>query len=293
MDRRQIEYFLAVVDHRGITRAAKALYVAQPTLTQGIQSLEASLHAELFTRGPRGVELTSTGLALVEPARRIMAGLEDVERIAELHLQLAVGLLEIVSVPDLAIDPLVPLVAGFVKRFPGVQVSVRDLERGSTIASALRQGRAELGLTVLPMSERGLTSRRVGSRGLLLVHPRESKFPKGPMKLQDLETIPLVTGRLGSASRDAVETVVQAAGGRVSVGVEVDHEEQIRDLVLAGAGSALLPKLVAEDARRLGAAVRTVEPGILQHIGLVFLDGHRSPVARALLGVLPRADDTR
>ena len=40
MDLRQLEYVVAVVDHGGFTRAAEAVFVAQPSLSQGIRSLE-------------------------------------------------------------------------------------------------------------------------------------------------------------------------------------------------------------------------------------------------------------
>ena len=48
MDLRQLEYVLAVVDHGGFTRAAAALHVAQPSLSQGVRRLEAELGVTLF-----------------------------------------------------------------------------------------------------------------------------------------------------------------------------------------------------------------------------------------------------
>src|SRR5205814_2273190 len=72
MDLRQLEYVVAVVDHGGFTRAADALLVAQPSLSQGIRTLEAELNVALFHRLGRRVELTSAGEALLEPARRML-----------------------------------------------------------------------------------------------------------------------------------------------------------------------------------------------------------------------------
>ncbi|MGH3631406.1 MAG: LysR family transcriptional regulator, partial [Sciscionella sp.] len=72
MERRQLEYFLAVVDHGGFTAAATELHVAQPSLSHSIKTLERELGAELFHRLPRGVRLTSAGEALVAHARRVL-----------------------------------------------------------------------------------------------------------------------------------------------------------------------------------------------------------------------------
>src|SRR5689334_24063394 len=54
MERRQLEYFLAVVEHGGFTNAARAMYVAQPSLSHAIAALEAELGGALFHRLPHG-----------------------------------------------------------------------------------------------------------------------------------------------------------------------------------------------------------------------------------------------
>lgn len=73
MEPRAAEYFLAVVEHGGVTRAAQALYLAQPSLSEAIRRLEEELGVVLFERSGRGLVPTPAGRALVEPARRIVA----------------------------------------------------------------------------------------------------------------------------------------------------------------------------------------------------------------------------
>jgi DNA-binding transcriptional LysR family regulator len=67
MDIRQLEYFLAIVDHGGFNRAASALYVSQPALSQTVRSLERDLGAALFHRIGKRAVLTEAGTALIEP----------------------------------------------------------------------------------------------------------------------------------------------------------------------------------------------------------------------------------
>jgi DNA-binding transcriptional LysR family regulator len=67
---KQLREFVAVAEARSITRAAHALYVAQPALSLQVKRLESELGVQLFVRLPRGVELTEEGAELLELARR-------------------------------------------------------------------------------------------------------------------------------------------------------------------------------------------------------------------------------
>uniref|UniRef100_UPI000E2F9180 LysR family transcriptional regulator n=1 Tax=Klebsiella pneumoniae TaxID=573 RepID=UPI000E2F9180 len=66
---RHIRYFLAVAEQGNFTRAADALHVSQPTLSQQIKQLEDALGAPLFDRSGRRVQLTDAGEAWMRYAR--------------------------------------------------------------------------------------------------------------------------------------------------------------------------------------------------------------------------------
>src|SRR5256886_15626425 len=68
MEIRQVEYVVGVVEHGGFTRAADALHVTQPALSEGIRRREAELGLELFHRVGRRALLSSAGPAFPEPA---------------------------------------------------------------------------------------------------------------------------------------------------------------------------------------------------------------------------------
>src|SRR2546429_2012822 len=75
MEIRQIEYVVGVVEQGGFTRAAEALHVTQPALSEGIRRLEAELGLELFHRVGRRALLSSAGEAFLEPARQVLRDL--------------------------------------------------------------------------------------------------------------------------------------------------------------------------------------------------------------------------
>ena len=100
MDIRQLEYFLAIVDHGGFNRAASVLYVSQPSLSQAVQALERDLGSELFHRIGRRVVLTEAGQALIDPARAAVRSLETARaRVAAVH-ELRDGRLDVAAMPS-------------------------------------------------------------------------------------------------------------------------------------------------------------------------------------------------
>src|SRR2546430_16047504 len=105
MDLRRLRLFLAVVDHGGMTRAAEVEHVAQPSVSQAIRELETELGTPLFHRIGRRLVLTAAGEALVGPARQVV---RDVDVAAPAVADVgdpARGVLDLVVLPTLAVDP--------------------------------------------------------------------------------------------------------------------------------------------------------------------------------------------
>ena len=122
MDRRQVEYFLAVAGAGGFTRASLELRIAQPTLSQAIAALERELSTPVFHRLGRTVRLTSAGEALLEPARQVLRDFAVAqESVAEIR-GLSAGRLDIAAIPTLAHE-LSQLVGAYRKAHPAIMLS--------------------------------------------------------------------------------------------------------------------------------------------------------------------------
>src|SRR5262245_56853782 len=126
MDLRRLRLFLAVIDEGGMTRAAEAEHVSQPSVSQAIRELEAELGAALFHRVGRRVVLTAAGEALVEPARQTLRDVETGRAAVEAVAGLDAGRLDLVALPTLAVDPVAPLVGSFRLAHPGIDLALAD-----------------------------------------------------------------------------------------------------------------------------------------------------------------------
>lgn len=280
MDERRLRYFLAVVEDGGVTRAARRLHVAQPSLSQSLRALERELGAELFHRVGRGLRLTAAGEALVGPARQALRTLDAARAAVGEVAELAAGTLQVAALATLAVDPLSALIGGFRRAHPGVVVRVREPESAAALSTLVRAGECELGIAHLPLPQESLRTVALGEQELLFVLPPGSESG-GALAPATLREVPLVVSPPGTSTRMLLEQALQAVEVTPRIAVETDTREAIVPLVLAGAGAALLPATLAEEAARRGAIVRAARPRIVRHIGLVQRDGPLSPAARA------------
>ncbi|QYB06896.1 LysR family transcriptional regulator [Rhodococcus sp. USK10] len=284
MDSRQLRYFLAVVEHGSVTRAAEVLFVAQPALSQSLRGLESELGVELFRRVPRGMELTDAGAALLGPARQVMQSSQHADEVVRGIATLEQGRLDVASPPDLAVEPLASLVARFRARHPGVWVNLIDPGPNADVESLLRNARCEVGVDYLPADDDKLSTCALGRRRLLLGLPPESSHTQPEIfPIDRLADLPLVAGPRGTAVRDEVERICADNGFTPRVAVEVEHEHNVYLLVAAGAGAAFLTESEARRSESRGVRVVRTEPELGHDFGLVFRSGPLSPAARAFV----------
>ena len=298
MEIRQIEYVVGVVEEGGFTRAADALHVTQPALSEGIRRLEAELGLELFHRVGRRAVLSSAGEAFLEPARQVLRDLGVLRTSVAAVGGLTAGTLDLVALPTLAVDPLATLVGSFRHAHPDVVVRVDQPEDAAAVATLVRSGRSEIGLTELPVAEPGLAGRLLTEQELIVVLPPDSPLARRRrLTTADLASVPLVTSPPGTSTRGLIDAAFAAIDDAPLIAVETDQREAIVPLVVAGAGASVLPRPQAEAAALFGATTVPLSPRLVRSIGLIWRDGPVSPAASAFIEAgtpvspRPRAQD--
>ena len=291
MERRQLEYFLAVIDHGGFTSAAAALHVSQPALSAAVKGLEKDLGALLFHRLPRGVRLTEAGTEFAQSARMIMRELDTARARVDAVTGLIAGRLDIISLPGMLLDPLAPVIGRFRRRHPRVRVRVVQAEASEDVRDAVRAGDAELGLTDEVAAGKDVIGEPVMEQELVAVLPPGMPPPAaGALAVADLLRMDLITGPPGTAIRDFLTREGNRLGLEVHPAVEVTPRGSALYLVLAGAGTAILPRPVALLGGPRGAAVVSLAPRQTRLVYLLRRDAPLSPAAHAIYALLkPRA----
>ncbi|MCB1249668.1 MAG: LysR family transcriptional regulator, partial [Acidimicrobiales bacterium] len=233
MDLRQLSYVVAVVDEGGMTRAAAAIGVAQPTLSQAIRSLEAELGVELFHRVGRTVQLSAAGAALVAPARAALRDAATARAAVAAVAGLEAGHLDLVSLPTLAVHPLAELIGRFRAAHPAVTVRLHEPDDPAAVERQVREGAAELGCTELPVAEDLVTVPLAEQEYVALVpSDRRSTVGRSPsVTMTDLARLPFITTPVGTSARRQLDERLAAAGVVATIAVETDHREAIAPLV--------------------------------------------------------------
>jgi len=280
MDLRRLRLFLAVVDEGGMTRAAEAAHVSQPSVSQAVRELEAELGTPLFHRVGRRVVLTAAGEALVEPARQVLRDVETGQAAVEAVAGLAAGRLDLVALPTLAADPVAPLVGAFRTAHPGVDIALADPADAATVVELVASGDSELGITAEPVVGAGLTSHALHDQDLLAVLPPGANASH-TMDVSTLSGFPLVAAPPGTTTRTQLEEAFAEARVTPRIAVVTAQREAILPLVLAGAGATLFPRPLADQAAALGAVVVSLRPRLTRPVHLFHRAGPLSPAAAA------------
>lgn len=243
MNLRDLEYLVAVAEHRHFGRAANACYVSQPTLSTQLRKLEAELGAELIERTPRQVMLTAAGDQVVARARTILGEVEAIRGIARHAHNPQAGSLRLGVFPTLAPYLLPHVVQGLHTRFPALELLLVE-EKTEVLLERLRGGRLDAALLALPVADETLEVTALFREDFVLAVPTDH-----PLATADEVTVDVLVGeRLllledGHCLRDQALEVCDLAGVQEYDGFQATSLETLRHMVAAGVGVTLLPVL--------------------------------------------------
>ncbi len=158
MNLQQLEYIIAVENHRHFAKAAEACFVTQPTLSTMIQKLEDELGVRLFDRSKQPVVPTPIGECMIAQARRILAEAEKLKQMAMEEKGVIAGTLRLGIIPTLAPYLLPLFLKSFTTKYPGVTLKLTEMVTDQ-IVDELKRGKIDAGLLVTPLYDNSLKER--------------------------------------------------------------------------------------------------------------------------------------
>lgn len=240
---RQLRYFVAVAQELHYGRAAIALNISQPPLSQQILALEAEIGVRLLRRLGRRVELTTAGSVLLAHARDVLARTDEAVRAARLADIGVIGRLSIGFIHAATFLILPNILARFRLVAPHAEMDLREMTSGAQVA-AIADGRLDIGLLRPPVSNAAVRSRMLASEPLIVAvpagHPLSHKTSIDLAALADEPMVIFTPHR--SPLYGQVLGACLSAGFQPRVVQEATHIMTIIGLVRAGIGLALLPQ---------------------------------------------------
>lgn len=159
MDRIQsLEVFVAVAETRSFAAAARQLGLSAPSVTRGVNALEARLGVRLFTRTTRNVRLTEVGTAYLEDSRNVLSMLEAADDAAAGTATNPTGRLQITCSTEFGRIYVAPVLTDYLDRYPDVSANVLMVDR---IVNLMEEG-IDIGVRIGELPPSGLTAVRVG-----------------------------------------------------------------------------------------------------------------------------------
>ncbi len=244
MELRDLEYFLACVEAGSVTRAARQVHVAQPTVSHALARLESELGVRLLERGARSpVSVTEPGLRLAERARQALSALgaldDDLSELANGTR----GQLRLCAVQSACATLLPKALAEFSRAHPGIELSVRTLA-AEKIAQAVVSGQADLGFVAgAPSSALRSLDRELVRREELvaLVRKRDPLARRKVVPLLALAERPLVLVPSGTFTGEIIHDACRLAGFVPRVVLTLSSAEALCEVVRAGLALTILP----------------------------------------------------
>jgi len=281
MDLRSLRYFIVVLESGSLSRAAGALFVAQPALSAQLKKLEAELGAQLFERSHAGVTPTPAGLQLYQDARKLLS---DASALRDRIQRLPQGPEGSVTValPSLLASLLMgPVLDAMARTHPRVRVFVID-DLSLMVGKVMADRRADVGILVDTPQAEGLRSVPLAResmyfcgldaegavRGLLRTPARRGGRSAPPtIGFAAAAAQPLVLQSRRFSIRRHVEDAAVAQGVALNIVHEHDSARVIRSLYVCGAGFTITPACALPDAPSPGAGwlvARVVRPDLIR-----------------------------
>lgn len=281
----QLEYIVAVDEHRHFATAAGACFVTQPTLSMQIQKLEDQLGVMLFDRSKQPVVPTKIGQAIISQARIVLSESRKVHELIDEESGVISGQLRIGVIPSIS-PYLIPLfIKSFTEDYPEVELEIDELITEDIIKKLL-ENKLDLGIFATPSGDDSLNER-------VIFHEEFVGYLGSEHALREVNSIdPFLLDAEdvwvldeGHCFRNQVLNICQNPGQGSSIKFKSGSLEALKRLVDNHGGMTLLPELATLElaSRDIANLKWFKDPKPVREISLVT---HRSFMKRRLTEAL-------
>jgi LysR family transcriptional regulator, low CO2-responsive transcriptional regulator len=233
----QLRAFHHVAIHGGFSRAAEALCLTQPAISDQVRKLEEEYDVLLFDRRKKQITVTDFGRKLLEITHRMFEVEHQASELLSESRVLGAGTLRVMA--DSA-HHLHPILGPFRAKYPGVFISVKT---GNTeeIVSKLLSYEADVGILGEVPTNREFNIVKLSSTPIIAFAAKGNILESAAsVSLAQLAELPLVLRERGSKTRSKFEEIGADAGIELKASIEAEGREAIREIVAGGAGIGIV-----------------------------------------------------
>ena len=285
MKLRQLNYFVAIADHKSFLKASLILHVSQPTISSQIKLLEDELNVVLFERSFEGSILTPEGRDFLVHARAVLNAIDAASSSMRVYQSEEVGCVSIGIPGSLTSILTIPLIETVMREMPNVRFRVASGLSGH-ITRWIVEGTIDFGLVYGSHSFPELDIECFLEENLF-VAAKDSAALKpylnnaGEFPVQSMVGLPLVLPGRDHGLRMVIEETTSKAGVGLNVIAELDASEQLKEIVRRSGFFTVLSLAAIQNDSGEGAlaTARIVKPTIDRVVSFAHTSGR--PLSRA------------
>ncbi|MAZ48311.1 MAG: DNA-binding transcriptional regulator OxyR [Halobacteriovoraceae bacterium] len=293
----QLEYILAVHEHRHFGKAAESCFVTQPTLSMQIQKLEDELQITIFDRSKSPIQTTEDGLMVIDQAGKIIKEQKRLFSLLAERGSEVKGDFRLAVIPTLSPFILPLFLESFVKAYPLVNLQIQEAKT-EDIITMLKKDQIDAGLLVTPLNEGFIEERPLYYEPFyLFVNPSNHLSKKKAVTQDELDLNEIWLLNKGNCFREQVLNICSQKAIEdldIRVRFESGNFETLKNMVIKSHGYTILPHMAVEElSKRLQKHIRPFKKPIpTREVSLVFSkDCLKSRIINALeeeiLGSVP------
>lgn len=242
MELRQLRYFVAIVDHGSLSRAARVLHIVQPALSQQLQQLEEELGASLLHRSSRGMQATDAGKLFYEHAQAILKQVSDARSAVTQSTDKPSGTVAL-GIPQSASAALAfPLLKTIREVYPDIHFQLTE-ELTGNLHEQLRSGRLNLAILFDDGQLSQFNCWPMVEEEMLYITCKNSRFAsrQKQISLQQALQSTLILPSILHGVRPRIEQVVAQAGLQTQEVIDITSIAILKSALMADMGATILP----------------------------------------------------
>ena len=295
----QLQYVLAVAEHKNFTLAAQKCFVTQPTLSMQIQKVEEELEIKLFDRSKKPIQLTDIGHKIVNQAKNIVNEANRIDDIVQQEKGFIGGEFRLGIIPTIMPTLLPMFLNNFIKKYPKVKLIIEELNTDEII-KRLNNGHLDAAIAATPLNEEKIKEIVLYFEPFVAYIPEShNSFNKKEITIDDLNVNELLLLQDGHCFRD---TILNLCKNKISTSedhfqIESGSFETLIKLSDEGLGTTLLPYLHTLDlSEKNKTKIRQfAEPKPAREVSLIYpktelkihiIDALRGSIAGVVKGAI-------